>query len=101
MSGSFYLLAIELAPNTLINAAFGSIPGKAAHRSNRTQEEQVLRELENCLAEHAGDYVRLIGIDPKAKRRVMEKIIQRPGDRPAQFTNTGSSYASPSSNYSN
>jgi ribulose bisphosphate carboxylase small subunit len=30
------------------------------------------------LAEHGGEYVRLIGIDPKAKRRVLEKIIQRP-----------------------
>ncbi|AFY69881.1 Carbonate dehydratase [Thalassoporum mexicanum PCC 7367] len=63
------------------------------------QESQVLRELENCLAEHAGDYVRLIGIDPKAKSRVMEKIIQRPGDRPAQFSSSSSgNYSSSSSN---
>jgi len=30
------------------------------------------------LAEHNNEYVRLIGIDPKAKRRILETIIQRP-----------------------
>jgi carbon dioxide concentrating mechanism protein CcmM len=30
------------------------------------------------MADHQGEYVRLIAIDPKAKRRVLEKIIQRP-----------------------
>lgn len=34
--------------------------------------------LESCLAEYSGEYVRLVGIDPKAKRRVVETIIQRP-----------------------
>lgn len=34
--------------------------------------------LAESLTEHDGEYVRLIGIDPKAKRRVLEKIIQRP-----------------------
>jgi len=28
--------------------------------------------------EHSQSYVRLIGIDPKAKRRVLELIVQRP-----------------------
>jgi ribulose bisphosphate carboxylase small subunit len=41
-------------------------------------EKEVIASLENCLAEHNGEYVRLIGIDPKAKRRVVETIIQRP-----------------------
>ncbi|NET33977.1 MAG: carbon dioxide concentrating mechanism protein CcmM [Cyanothece sp. SIO1E1] len=41
-------------------------------------ESQVLAALEACLAEHQGEYVRLIGIDPKAKRRVLELTIQRP-----------------------
>ncbi|XZN99032.1 MAG: ribulose bisphosphate carboxylase small subunit [Microcoleus sp.] len=41
-------------------------------------EQQVMASLETCLAEHGGEYVRLIGIDPKAKRRVVETIIQRP-----------------------
>jgi carbon dioxide concentrating mechanism protein CcmM len=44
----------------------------------------VFGALEELLAQHAGEYVRLIGIDPKAKRRVMEEIIQRPGDKKLQ-----------------
>ncbi|MEM8544874.1 MAG: ribulose bisphosphate carboxylase small subunit [Cyanobacteria bacterium P01_H01_bin.119] len=31
-----------------------------------------------CLADYPQDYVRLIGIDPTSKRRVVEQIIQRP-----------------------
>jgi ribulose bisphosphate carboxylase small subunit len=34
--------------------------------------------LEACLSEYSGEYVRLVGIDPQAKRRVVETIIQRP-----------------------
>jgi len=34
--------------------------------------------LESCLAEYSSEYIRLVGIDPKAKRRVIETIIQRP-----------------------
>ncbi|MDJ0729787.1 MAG: ribulose bisphosphate carboxylase small subunit [Crocosphaera sp.] len=43
-----------------------------------TRESEVIAALEGCLAEHQGEYVRLIGIDPQAKRRVLETIIQRP-----------------------
>ncbi|NUN64925.1 carbon dioxide concentrating mechanism protein CcmM [Pseudanabaena biceps] len=41
-------------------------------------ESEVIRALEACLAEHGDEYVRLLGIDTKAKRRVFEGIIQRP-----------------------
>jgi ribulose bisphosphate carboxylase small subunit len=34
--------------------------------------------LQSCLIEHPGDYVRLFGVDPKAKKRILETIIQRP-----------------------
>jgi carbon dioxide concentrating mechanism protein CcmM len=44
--------------------------------SNR--EAEVIRALENCLADHSGEYVRLLAIDTQAKRRVLETIIQRP-----------------------
>ncbi|MFK0732463.1 MAG: ribulose bisphosphate carboxylase small subunit [Gloeotrichia echinulata GP01] len=37
--------------------------------------------LESCLVEYSGEYLRLVGIDPKAKRRVVETIIQRPNGR--------------------
>ena len=53
----------------------------------------VLAELENALREYAGEYVRLVGIDSKAKRRVLELTIQRPGAKPASL-GTASSYAS-------
>ncbi|MCT7974116.1 ribulose bisphosphate carboxylase small subunit [Laspinema olomoucense] len=59
---------------------------------------QVLAELGNCLAEHQGEYVRLIGIDPKAKRRVVETIIQRPNEPLA--TNGNGSASSAAKNYS-
>jgi len=34
--------------------------------------------LEQCLGDYAQDYVRLIGIDPRTKRRVVEHMIPRP-----------------------
>ena len=42
------------------------------------QVSEVVKALESCVESHAGEYVRMIGIDPKAKRRVLEQIIQRP-----------------------
>jgi carbon dioxide concentrating mechanism protein CcmM len=61
------------------------------------QVSEVMDALAACLVEHSGEYVRLIGIDPKAKRRVVETIIQRPGDpapsagaRPASGSSSGS-----------
>lgn len=47
------------------------------------KESDVLQALEACKTEHAGEYVRLFGIDTKAKRRVLEVIIQRPDGQPA------------------
>jgi carbon dioxide concentrating mechanism protein CcmM len=63
---------------------------------NATNEHAIYGELENLLSEYQGEYVRLIGVDPQAKRRVLEMIIQRPGDTPGQpasvrITNNGSS----------
>ncbi|MEN9206564.1 MAG: ribulose bisphosphate carboxylase small subunit [Gloeomargarita sp. GMQP_bins_120] len=46
-----------------------------------THLPEVVRALEACLQEHQGEYVRLLGIDPRGKRRVGERIIQRPGDQ--------------------
>ncbi len=67
-----------------------------------TQDSAVLSALQSCLADHNGEYVRLIGIDPKAKKRVLEKIIQRPTDAPAQLSGQGGgSYSAPAASYSN
>jgi carbon dioxide concentrating mechanism protein CcmM len=60
-----------------------------------THESGIVAELQACLASHSGEYVRLIGIDPKAKKRVLETIVQRPGDQPASSNGAGS-YAAPS-----
>lgn len=65
---------------------------------NSNRESEVIAGLEACLAEHQGEYVRLIGVDTKAKRRVLETIIQRPEDA---NSNTSSSSAATVSNYSN
>jgi carbon dioxide concentrating mechanism protein CcmM len=63
-----------------------------------TRPNEVMAELEACMAEHAGDYVRLIGIDTNSRRRVAELMLQRPGDAPASLSNGGSrtSYSAPS-----
>ncbi|MEH2420937.1 MAG: ribulose bisphosphate carboxylase small subunit [Nostoc sp.] len=52
-----------------------------------TSTNQVISALEECIASHQGEYVRLIGIDTKAKRRVLESIIQRPN---GQVSSSGS-----------
>jgi carbon dioxide concentrating mechanism protein CcmM len=66
---------------------------------NSQNEGEVLNHLESCLQDHRGEYVRLIGIDTNAKRRVLETIIQRPTDSPGQFEVEiiGQNISSPSS----
>jgi carbon dioxide concentrating mechanism protein CcmM len=49
-----------------------------------TRESEVLAAVQACMAEHGNDYVRMIGIDPVAKRRVTEITIQRPDGRPVE-----------------
>ncbi|MGI2906458.1 ribulose bisphosphate carboxylase small subunit [Tolypothrix sp. VBCCA 56010] len=44
-------------------------------------ESDAISTLEFFLAEHANEYVRLVGIDPQSKRRVLETIIQRPNGK--------------------
>lgn len=55
-----------------------------------TSANDVISALEDCMLNHQGEYVRLIGIDPKAKRRVLETIIQRPNGAPAPSSNGSS-----------
>ncbi|HEY9707871.1 MAG TPA: ribulose bisphosphate carboxylase small subunit [Oculatellaceae cyanobacterium] len=73
---------------------------KSAISIQSNRESEVLGALEETLAEHAGEYVRLIGIDPKAKRRILEEIIQRPGDKNLQSTAKSASTNGASSGYS-
>ncbi|MBW4557683.1 MAG: ribulose bisphosphate carboxylase small subunit [Trichormus sp. ATA11-4-KO1] len=53
---------------------------------NSSSPNEVIAALEDCITNHQGEYVRLIGIDAKAKRRVLESIIQRPN---GQVTSSG------------
>ncbi|MCW6048648.1 ribulose bisphosphate carboxylase small subunit [Lyngbya sp. CCAP 1446/10] len=55
-----------------------------------TRESEVVAALSACMADHQGEYVRLIGIDTKAKRRVLEEIVQRPGDNGSNGSNGSS-----------
>ena len=56
------------------------------------RESEVVAQLEACLNEHSGEYVRLIGIDPKSKKRVLETIIQRPLDQAGNTNSTSNSW---------
>ncbi|MGB3311731.1 MAG: ribulose bisphosphate carboxylase small subunit [Nodosilinea sp.] len=70
------------------------------------REGEVFGALERCLAEHSGEYVRLFGIDPQAKRRIAPVTIQRPNGRSATVNSpsagssnfSNSAYSSPNSN---
>jgi carbon dioxide concentrating mechanism protein CcmM len=52
-----------------------------------TSTQEVVAALESCLNSHQGEYVRLIGIDTKAKRRVLESIVQRPNGQVVTSSN--------------
>ncbi|NEP09487.1 MAG: carbon dioxide-concentrating mechanism protein CcmM [Symploca sp. SIO2C1] len=67
---------------------------KSASSIHSERESEVIAALSDCMAEHEGEYVRLIGIDPKAKRRILEEIIQRPGDKPQPASNNGANSSS-------
>jgi carbon dioxide concentrating mechanism protein CcmM len=69
----------------------GSWQSCEAINSNSTNE--VIAALEDCISNHQGEYVRLIGIDTKAKRRVLESIIQRPNG-PVQVSSSQKSFSS-------
>lgn len=64
------------------------------------READVFQELESCLNEHQGEYVRLLGIDTKSRKRVLESIIQRPGDRPGDGRVTSTAGTGFKSSYS-
>ncbi|MBD2680319.1 MULTISPECIES: ribulose bisphosphate carboxylase small subunit [Nostoc] len=55
-----------------------------------TSANAVISAVEECIDNHQGEYVRLIGIDTKAKRRVLESIIQRPNGQVASSSSASS-----------
>lgn len=42
---------------------------------------EAVAALETCLEEHSGDYIRLVGIAAKDRRRMSESIVHRPANR--------------------
>jgi len=60
------------------------------------QEHTVLAGLEACLQEHQGEYIRLLGIDRAARRRVLELLIQTPVGKPAGLGSGDSKPIAPS-----
>lgn len=73
---------------------------KSCQPITSTNESAVVAALEACIQEHNGEYVRLIGIDDKARRRVLEMIIQRPG-KTNQVSTTTNISTTPTPSYSN
>ncbi|MGC1306325.1 MAG: ribulose bisphosphate carboxylase small subunit [Phormidesmis sp.] len=61
-----------------------------------TNEQEVLAHLDHCLAEHSGEYVRMFGIDPKAKRRMSSVTIQRADGKPVDASGTSTNAQSSS-----
>ncbi|MEG3975696.1 ribulose bisphosphate carboxylase small subunit [Microcoleus sp. herbarium8] len=59
-----------------------------------TRHSDVIAALSACMADHQGEYVRLIGIDTKAKRRVLEEIVQRPGENGSNGSNGAKTHQS-------
>lgn len=92
---------------SLLNQGYGISIEHADERRFRTSSwvsggaiagnspSEVLRGLENAVGTHGGKYVRLIGIDTKAKRRVLESLIQNPGQKPAQSSSPAAKVAAP------
>jgi carbon dioxide concentrating mechanism protein CcmM len=67
---------------------------------DQPRESDVVRQLEKLLVEHEGEYVRLVGIDPAAKRRVLETVVQRPGEAGTEGNGLSAKAASSSHNTS-
>ncbi|MGD1951991.1 MAG: ribulose bisphosphate carboxylase small subunit [Leptolyngbyaceae cyanobacterium] len=62
-----------------------------------TRESEAMDALQACLTEHSGEYVRMFGIDPVAKRRIAPVTIQRGDGKPVALQSGGSSAAPVSS----
>ncbi len=77
--GQGHRLGIEYVDNRRFRTnswnSYGSFQGNAA---------AAIAALEASLDDHASDYVRLVGIDPDSRRRVVETIIHRPNGKVAQ-----------------
>jgi ribulose bisphosphate carboxylase small subunit len=69
-----YRIGLEYADKRRFKT--GSWKSYPLNESNH--QADIIHAIEMCLVNHPQDYIRLLGIDAKAKRRVIEQIIQRP-----------------------
>lgn len=98
-----YIIGTEHADNR----RYRSNVWKSCSPIRSTREQEVFSHLQHCLEEHAGEYVRMFGIDPQAKRRISTTTIQRAdgkpvdmsGSRPVQAASGGQSSAGSSQSY--
>lgn len=69
-------------------------------RIESQNEPAILAAISDCIADNPNDYVRVIGVDAHAKRRVAEKTVHRPGQSIGSSRSNAStiSPAHPSSN---
>jgi len=74
--GQGYRLGIEYVDDRRFRTnawqCYGTFDGNGA---------EAMAALETCLAEHRNAYVRLVGIQPKDRRRIIETIVQRPPEK--------------------
>ena len=84
-------VAIERADKRRFQTSSWTSCGAIASQS----ESAILAAISDCIANHPHEYVRAIGIDAQAKRRVSEQIVHRPGQT---VTSASTPIASTSSN---
>jgi carbon dioxide concentrating mechanism protein CcmM len=56
-----------------------------------SNEGSIMSALNQFISDHAGEYVRVVGVDPVAKKRLMETIVQRPNGQPGGSLSSGPS----------
>ncbi len=71
---SGYRIGLEYADKRRFKTGSWNSCGLKGYES----EGDIIQGIETCLTEHPQDYIRLLGIDPIAKRRVVEMMIQKP-----------------------
>ena len=71
---SSYRIGLEYADKRRFKTGSWNSCGLNSNES----KPNIIQGIETCLTEHPQDYIRLLGIDPIVKRRVIEMIIQKP-----------------------
>nr|WP_310411725.1 ribulose bisphosphate carboxylase small subunit [Chamaesiphon sp. OTE_8_metabat_110] len=70
---------LQLAVERADKRRFQTSSWHSCDRIDSQTESAIVRAIANCITNNPNDYVRVIGVDSHAKRRVVEKIVHRPG----------------------